>query len=208
MRRSPSASFIARGGFVVAMDAPLRFADRRTWRAWLAANHDNARTAWLLITKKAVKGGLHYEEALEEALCYGWIDGQLRSRDLETFALRFTPRRPGSIWSEANQARVARLIRDGRMAPPGLRRIAAAKADGTWGRPLRPSRKPRMPQDLGAALQAEPAAATHFRAWGDSYQAMCVRWVLDARTAETRARRIRRVVERAAQDRRLGIEGF
>jgi uncharacterized protein YdeI (YjbR/CyaY-like superfamily) len=154
------------------------------------------------------RGGLHYEEALEEALCYGWIDGQLRSRDRETFALRFTPRRPGSIWSESNQARAAWLIRDGRMAPPGLRRIEAAKADGSWARPIHPSRKPKMPRDLGAALRADPAAASHFRDWGNSYQAACIRWVLVAKADETRAKRIRRVVERAAQDRRPGIDGM
>ena len=189
-------------------DAPLRFEGRGRWRAWLAANHDRASAAWLVITKKAARGGLHYEEALEEALCYGWIDGQLRSRDRETFTLRFTPRRPGSIWSESNQARAAQLIRDGRMAPPGLRRVAAAKADGSWARPLRPIRKPRMPRDLGAPLRADAASASHFRAWGNSYQAACIRWVLDAKTDETRARRVRRVVERAAQDRRPGIDGM
>jgi len=189
-------------------DAPLRFEDRRRWRAWLAANHDRASAAWLLMSKKATQGGLHYQEALEEAHCYGWIDGQLRSRDRETFILRFTPRRPDSIWSESNQARAVRLIRDGRMAPAGLRRVAAAKADGSWARPLRPSRKPKMPRDLGAALRADPSAASHFRAWGSSYQAACIRWVLDAKTDETRAKRIRRVVERAAQDRRPGIDGM
>ena len=189
-------------------DAPLRFEGRGRWRAWLAANHDRVSVVWLLISKKAAEGGLHYEEALEEALCYGWIDGQLRSRDRETFTLRFTPRRPGSVWSESNQARVARLIRDGRMAPPGLRRVVAAKADGTWARPLRPSRKPRMPRDLGAALRADPSATSRFRAWGNSYQAACIRWVLDAKTDETRARRIRRVVRRSVQDRRPGIEGM
>lgn len=186
----------------------MRFAGRSQWRAWLAENHDRVPAVWILISKKAVAGGLHYEEALEEALCYGWIDGQLRSRDAKTFTLRFTPRRPGSVWSEANVARVARLTRQGRMMPPGLRRVAVAKEEGTWANAVRPSRMPRMPRDLGAALRADPSASAHFRAWGASYRSACIRWVLDAKTEATRARRIRRVVERAAQDRRPGIEGF
>lgn len=193
---------------LLVADRLLRFRNRQGWRTWLAENHDRAPLAWILIAKKAAKGGLHYEEAVEEAICFGWIDGRVRSRDRETFAIRFSRRRTGSAWSEANQARVARLVRDGQMTAPGLRAVAAAKADGTWARPLRPSRKPKMPRDLAAALRADAVAAANFRSWGNSYQAACMRWVLDARTDETRARRVRRVGERAAQDRRPGIDGF
>jgi uncharacterized protein YdeI (YjbR/CyaY-like superfamily) len=189
-------------------ESALRFGNRQDWRAWLEANHGEATEAVVLLAKKAVPNGLHYEDALEEAICFGWIDGKLRSHDANAFLLRFTPRNPKSVWLESNQARVHRLIRAGRMRPAGLATIEAAKANGRWARPLRPSRKPRMPKDLREALEARPRAWAHFRSWGDSYQAACIRWVTGARKEETRARRIRRIVERAIQDKRPGIEGF
>ncbi len=186
----------------------LRFDDVRAWRAWLAANHAKATEAFVVLSKKAVPRGLHYLEALEEALCWGWIDGKLHAHDAETFTQRFTPRRADSIWSEANRNRMGRLIREGRARPPGLATVRKAKASGAWDRAIRPSAKPRMPADLRVALHAEPTASDHFRGWGDSYQSACIHWVLDAKRDETRKRRIRRVVQRAAENRRPGIEGF
>lgn len=185
----------------------LRFRTAAEWRRWLEGHHASEPEAHLLIAKKSVPRGLHYQEALEEALCFGWIDGKLRAHDASTFLLRFTPRRTDGIWSEANRGRAERLLRAGRMAPAGVAAIDAAKASGAWSRARRPSRKPPMPRDLGSALRANARAWSNFRAWGDSFQTGYIYWVTDAKKPETRERRIRRVVERAAQNKRPGIEG-
>ena len=190
------------------MARPLSFRNREEWRKWLDAHHATETEATLLLSKKAVAGGLHYLEALEEALCFGWIDGRLHAHDATRFALRFTPRRPGGIWSESNRERATGLIREGRMRPAGLARIREAKASGAWKAAARPSRVPRMSRDLRDALQADAKAWSNFRAWGDSYRSACIRWVLDAKREETRTRRIRRIVIRAREDKRPGIEGF
>ena len=111
----------------------LQVADAAAWRDWLAAHHDSSPGVWLVLTKK---GGtvttLRYAEAVEEALCVGWIDGQARRRDQETSYQRMTPRRPRSTWSYSNVQRVERLEREGRMLPAGQAAVEAAKADGRW----------------------------------------------------------------------------
>ena len=187
---------------------PLQLRTPAEWRRWLEAHHDTETEALLFLSKKSVPDGVHYEEALEEALCFGWIDGKLRAHDARVFVQRFTPRRPDSIWSESNRRRVERLLRDGRMAAPGLAIVEAAKVRGTWDDAIRPSRVPRLPSDLRVALQANAKAWANFQAWGDSYRSACIRWVAGAKQPETRERHIRRVVLRAAQNRRPGIEGF
>lgn len=188
--------------------ATLEFEDRAQWRLWLEAHHATELEAPLLISKKGTPRGIHYEEALEEALCFGWIDGKLRAHDAQRFVLRFTPRRPESIWSVSNRNRVEILVRAGRMTPAGLAAIKAAKTSGAWEDARRPSDVPRMPHDLRNALQAEPAAWSHFRAWGRSLRAACILWVTGAKRPETRRRRIRRVVWRASRDLRPDINGF
>ncbi len=162
----------------------------------------------MFLSKKSVREGIHYIEALEEALCFGWIDGKLRAHDARRFVQRFTPRRPDSLWSASNRERVERLRRAGRMMPAGLAVVEAAKERGTWADAVRPSRVPPMPSDLRAALRSNPEAFAHFREWGASYRTSCIHWVTAARRPETRLRRIRRIALRAAQNRRPGIEGF
>ena len=190
------------------MERHLRFRDRAEWRRWLEEHHATETGVWLLLSKKAVAGGLHHMEALEEALCFGWIDGRLRSRDARTFALRFSPRKPDSVWSESNRERATRLVREGRMRPPGLARIRDGKKSGAWQSAIRPGRVPRMPRDLRYALQADTKAWANFRAWAASYRTSCIYWVTTAKKEETRMRRVRRVVERARENKRPGIEGF
>ena len=108
--------------------------DRAAWRAWLEANHASAPEIWLVFLKKHVaEPCVSLDEAVEEALCFGWVDSLLRRIDDRSHALRFTPRKPGSRWSASNKARVERLTREGRMAPAGLAAVAAAKERGTWG---------------------------------------------------------------------------
>ncbi len=186
----------------------LRLRGVLAWRRWLEANHAGATGAVLLISKKAVPDGLHYEEALEEALCFGWIDGRLHAHDPEHFALRFSPRRPESIWSGSNRDRATRLVKAGRMRPAGLAAIEAGKKTGAWQSAYRLSAEPALPNDLRDALRADPAAWAHFRAWGSTYRRASIHWVTDAKSEATRTRRIARVVQRAAEDRRPGIDGW
>jgi uncharacterized protein YdeI (YjbR/CyaY-like superfamily) len=187
---------------------PLQFRDAVEWRRWLEAHHATETEALLVLSKKSVSDGLHYIEALEEALCFGWIDGKLRAHDARRFVQRFTPRRPDSIWSVANRDRVERLTRQGRIAPAGVAVVEAAQALGTWAQAVQPGRVPPIPADLKAALRTNSKAWANFRGWGNSYRIACIRWVMDAKRPETRERHIRRIVQRAAQNRRPGIEGF
>ena len=112
---------------------PLDCANARVWRRWLESHHDTDDGAWLLISKKgATRPGVGLTEATEEALCFGWIDSAMRPIDDERYALRYTPRRARSNWSEVNKARVERLIREGRMTEAGLARVEEARRDGRW----------------------------------------------------------------------------
>jgi uncharacterized protein YdeI (YjbR/CyaY-like superfamily) len=111
----------------------LGFASRDEWEAWLAERHADEREAWVKIVKKGARvPGVSYEDAVETALCYGWIDGLARSLDEDFYAQRFTPRRPRSGWSRSNRDRVARLIEAGRMQPAGLAEVERAQAEGRW----------------------------------------------------------------------------
>jgi len=173
-------------------------ADVAAWREWLAAHHRQRTQVWLLLHKKHVQDPcIGYDEAVEEALCWGWVDGRASRWDERSYAVRFTPRKPGSVWSESNVARVERLIDAGRMTPAGLALVEEAKRRGTWDRAER-GRFDVMPPDLEAALDGVPAAAARWQEWPASPRRQYISWVLDARRAETRARRIADVVRRTA----------
>ena len=119
-------------------------ADRAAWREWLAAQHGSARVVWLLIHKKhAGEPSVTYDEAVEEALCWGWIDGLVNRWNARSYAVRFTPRKPGSVWSGSNVARVERMVAEGRMTPAGQVLVDEAKRRGTWREapPLKPGEK-------------------------------------------------------------------
>ena len=181
-------------------------ADRATWRGWLDAHQASATEIWLVFLKKHVgEPCVTLDEAVEEALCFGWIDGHLRRIDDRSHALRFTPRKPSSQWSASNKERVARLTSEGRMAPAGLAVAAAAKANGTWNE-LTSLDADTTPPDLEVALAGEPAAAERWRTWPPSHRRAYTIHVLQAKRLETRARRIDFVVRRAAAGMRPGDE--
>ena len=143
----------------------------------------------MLIAKVANPRGLHYAQALDEALCWGWIDGKLHRHDGGFFALWFSPRRPRSIWSRANREAALRLIAQGRMQEPGMAQVLAAKANGQWERAYHSGAQPRMAADVRRALQSAGALAG-FRALSPSRRLQLLSWVTGAKRAETRARRI------------------
>jgi uncharacterized protein YdeI (YjbR/CyaY-like superfamily) len=176
--------------------------DAAAWRAWLAAHHEEQDGVWLVLAKKGTTDPttLAYDAALEEALCFGWIDGQGRRRDDATSLQRFTPRRRRSTWSKRNVGIAERLIAEGRMEAPGLAEVERAKTDGRWDAAYDGPATIEVPADLQAALDAEPRARELFeRLTGQNRYAVLYR-VTTARRPETRARRIEQLVAMLARD--------
>ncbi|MBK7217341.1 MAG: YdeI/OmpD-associated family protein [Candidatus Promineofilum sp.] len=169
------------------------------WRAWLQSNHTRPDGIWLITYRRATgKATFTYEQAVEEALCFGWIDGHTKTLDEERGMQWFAPRRAGSVWARSNKERVARLIADGRMTPAGQARIDAAQADGTWALWDHVDSL-AVPDDLAAALATYPAARAHFDAFPRSARHAILGWIATAKRPETRAKRIAETA-RLAQD--------
>jgi len=184
---------------------PLLFKDRKEWRAWLARYAMNSSGVWLVHFKKhAAQQGLTHEEAVEEALCFGWIDGQLKRRDEESYVLKYTPRQPGSVWSKINKDKALKLIALGRMAEAGLAKIEAAKQSGSWDRAYTNLRKEKMPADLNRALKSDARARKNFLNLANTYRNMYIGWVEQARTQETREQRVKEIVRRAGKNLKPG----
>ena len=174
----------------------LIMADATAWRAWLDQHHELPTGVWLVLAKKGTTEPttLTYDQALEEALCYGWIDGQTRRRDESTYRQRFTPRRPRSSWSKRNVGLAEGLIAEGRMAPAGLAEVERARADGRWEAAYAGPATIEVPSDLAAALARQPLAqATFERLTGQNRYAVLYR-LTTAKRPETRARRLEQLV--------------
>lgn len=175
--------------------------DRAEWRSWLEANHGSSAGIWLGVGKK---GGtatrLTYDEAVEEALCFGWIDSTVRKLDEQRFQQLFTPRKPGSHWSRSNKERVERLMAAGLMAPAGIAAVERARANGAWEQ-LDDVDALVMPEDLARALEADPAAAAYVDSLSPSNRKLVLYWVGNAKREETRARRIAATLEAAREGR-------
>ncbi len=171
---------------------------RAAWRAWLAANAATAPGAWAVTWKQAAAGpSVAYADLVEEALCFGWIDSTRRAVDEDRSRLQFTPRRPGSGWSRPNKERIERLVAAGLMTPAGAAVIEAAKADGSWARYDEIDAMVE-PDDLRAALDAEPAARVNWDAFPPSARRAILGWISQAKRPGTRARRVAETVTRAA----------
>jgi uncharacterized protein YdeI (YjbR/CyaY-like superfamily) len=178
----------------------LPFPSQAEWESWLEENHADAAGLWLKIAKKA--SGIEtvtHAEALDAALCFGWIDGQRGRLDDEWFLQRFTPRRARSRWSQINREKVERLIADGRMRPAGLREIERAKADGRWDAAYASQSTIEVPDDLQQALDANPAAKEFFATLSGSNRYAVLYRIHDAKRAETRTRRIEKFVAMLAR---------
>lgn len=178
----------------------LPFASAAAWEAWLADKHARAAGVWLKIAKKnSGIATVTYAQALDVALCFGWIDGQKRGFDATWFLQRFTPRKARSRWSKINTEHVARLIAEGRMRPAGLAQVEAARADGRWAAAYESQGNATVPPDLQAALDASPAAATFFATLRGANRYAILYRVQEAKRPETRARRIDRFVAMLAR---------
>jgi uncharacterized protein YdeI (YjbR/CyaY-like superfamily) len=169
----------------------LIVADAETLRAWLSVNHTTSAGVWLALTKKGgTVTSLTWQQAVDEALCFGWIDGQARKRDEETSWIRFTPRTPRSSWSQRNVAHVARLEAEGRMMPAGRAAVDAAKEDGRWAAAYAPSSEAEVPADLMAAIVADSAARAMFEVLTKANRFALIHRVNSVKRAETRERKI------------------
>jgi uncharacterized protein YdeI (YjbR/CyaY-like superfamily) len=189
----------------MADDLPtLTFASQADWETWLAAQHAVARGVWIKLAKKATGiPSITHAEALECALCYGWIDGQRASFDDAYFLQKFTPRRPRSGWSRVNVEKVTALIADGRMRPAGLREVERAKADGRWGAAYDSQSTIAVPEDLQRELDANPDAQAFFNTLDSRNRYAILYRLQTAKKAETRAARIQKFVAMLAQGQKI-----
>lgn len=175
---------------------------RAEWRAWLERHHTRPNGVWLITYKKATgKPRVEYDEAVEEALCFGWIDSKANKLDDERSLLWFAPRKPRTGWSRPNKERVERLLAAGLMAPAGLAKVEAARRDGSWSA-LDAVEDLEVPPDLATALAGYPAARAHFDAFPRSARRSILEWIASAKTAPTRARRIEETARLAEENRR------
>jgi uncharacterized protein YdeI (YjbR/CyaY-like superfamily) len=169
----------------------MTFESTDAWDAWLAAHHADTPGLWLKIAKKGAAGRtISYSEALDVALCHGWIDGQKGRHDDEHWLQRFTPRKPGSNWSKINTERAAALIASGRMRPAGLREVERARADGRWEQAYESQSRVTVPEDLARALAANERARAFFATLDSANRYAILYRIGTAKKPETRAKRI------------------
>lgn len=179
----------------------MRAADAAAWRAWLDENHARTAGVWLLSVRGNTNVGVGYEDAVRHALCFGWIDGPVRTFDDQTVGQWFSPRRPSSGWAATNKARIAELEAAGLLAPAGIRALDVAKANGAW-EVLDGPEAGIEPPEFTAALDAVPAARANWDAFPKSVKKLGLTNIAMARRAETRAARIAKIVADAAENRR------
>ena len=182
-------------------------ATRAEWRAWLRANHRKSALVWLLLYKKHTgKQTLSYDAAVEEALCYGWIDSILRRVDEDRYVQKFTPRKPASNWSASNKRRVAKLLAAGKMTRAGKAAVEVAKANGRWQDETAAATELPCPEELTARLADNAKARAFFEQLAPSYQRQYIGWIGSAKRPATRARRADEAVATLARGDKLGMK--
>lgn len=175
---------------------------RKTWRKWLQQHHSTQQSIWLVYYKKqANKPTVTYSEAVDEALCFGWIDSTKKTMDDERFIQLFTQRKPKSVWSKINKAKIERLIAEGLMTDAGQRCIDTAQENGSWTT-LDEVEELFVPEDLVQALDENPSATAYFNGLSKSIRKMMLYWLVSAKRPETRVKRISEIAAAAAQQRK------
>jgi uncharacterized protein YdeI (YjbR/CyaY-like superfamily) len=176
------------------------FLNRGEWRRWLEENHSIQKEVWVIIYKKnSGKQGVQYQEAVEEAICFGWIDSKMQSIDASRFRQRFSPRKKNSIWSKNNKETAEKMMRKEKMAPAGFETIKEAKANGKWAAAYSSKTAPVIPKDLAKALKENEPAWKNFKEFSNSTKLQYVYWVNTAKKDETRQKRITAIVKKASQ---------
>ena len=185
----------------------LHVADRDDWRDWLRKNHATKKEIWLIYYKKHTgKPSILYDDSVEEALCFGWVDSIIKRIDDEKFARKFTPRKAKSRWSEENKKRARKMIKEGKMTEAGLARIGEAKESGEWFK-ITPARKELViPPYLKAALAKNKKALENFSNLTESYKRQYVGWITSAKREETRKRRLAEAIRLLEKSEKLGMK--
>jgi uncharacterized protein YdeI (YjbR/CyaY-like superfamily) len=191
----------------------LRVKDVQAWKEWLEKHHDSEDVAWLVFQKKgsgntkAGRNPFSYQEALDEALCMGWVDSLVKRIDEKEYMRKFTPRKPTSTWSEINKKRVGELIREGRMRPPGMKTIEVARSNGMWDKGVTPPQvDDSLPEALLGAFQDHPRARDHYFALPARAQKQFNIWINMARRAETVQKRLDESIRLLEQGQELGLK--
>jgi len=185
----------------------LHMASRDDWRTWLEKNHSTKREVWLIFYKKHTEEpSISYDDAVEEALCFGWIDSIVKRIDDVKFVRKFTPRKPDSRWSELNKKRANKMIDEGKMTKAGLVLINQAKERGQWLKSARLKKDFTVPQYIEHALQSNDKALSNFRKLAPSYKRQYVGWVDSAKKEETRRRRLAEVIRILEKNEKLGMK--
>src|SRR5438105_963393 len=186
----------------------LYVTSRDDWRAWLVKNHETEKEVWLIYYKKHTnQPRIPYEDAVEEALCFGWIDSIVQKIDDERYAQKFTPRKSSSQWSELNKRRVRKLLKEGKMTQAGLAKIGAGVLEAEERtKPARKSKELVIPSYLSEALRANKKAWENFNNLSPSYRRQYVGWVATAKKEETRKKHIREAIKLLARNEKLGMK--
>lgn len=187
------------------MKKTLVMRGRSQWRSWLAAHHDSVKEVWLLYYRKHTgRHGIAYEESVEEAICFGWVDSLIRRIDGDRYARKFTPRRNGARWSELNRKRAEKLMREGKMAEPGL--VKAEFVREAREPVARPARSENLDPSLERVLRKEKRAWENFHRLAPSYRRLYAGWIMSAKREETRQRRLQEAIRLLAQNKKLGLK--
>jgi uncharacterized protein YdeI (YjbR/CyaY-like superfamily) len=191
----------------VKKDKTLHVTNRDEWRAWLEENHAAEREVWLIYHKRHTGSPrIPYDDAVEEAICFGWIDSIVRKLDEEKYAQKFTPRNDKSKWSELNRRRAERMIKEGRMTEAGLAKFQqAGKPDAKAAAMRAPGKKLVVPPDLREALAANKKAQENFNNFAPGYKRLYIRWISAAKRPETRAKRIKQTVKWSSENKKPGM---
>lgn len=192
----------------IQIPVPLRVKSIEAWRAWLKENHESARVAWLVFRKKGRgKVPFDYPMALDEALCFGWVDSLLKRIDDDEYMRKFTPRKPGSTWSEVNKKKVAVLMGQGRMAPAGIKAIELAKKNGMWDKGVaQPEVNSSLPGALLMAFQSNHRARDHYFSLREAHQKQYNIWINMAKRAETIQKRVSEAIQLLEEGKELGLK--
>jgi uncharacterized protein YdeI (YjbR/CyaY-like superfamily) len=186
------------------MRKTLQATDRETWRAWLAENHASEREVWLVFQKtRTGRHGMSYDDAVEEALCYGWIDSIVQRIDENSYARKFTPRTNNLKWSELNKRRIAKLIQENRMTDVGLAKIGYSNPERKPPKPV--GKVLSVPRFMETALRQQKAWE-NFKSLAPSYQRNYVGWIMAAKREETRQKRLQEAIQLLAENQKLGLK--
>ncbi len=189
------------------MSLKLYFSNRKEWRKWLKENHSSVKEVWLIYYKKHTgKPRIPYDDAVEEALCFGWIDSTVKRIDDETYCQKFTPRNDKSNWSDHNKRRVIKMINQGKMTRVGMEKVKAAKSSGEWSKKMETIKEFNMPSELSQILSANKKANEFFNELSTSDKKQYIGWIASAKKVETKEKRAEEALKLLKTKQKLGMK--